>query len=402
MEFNLLKFCEIDKYATKSYCAIYNEPEDKNLGDITKIDLESLPECDFVTTGSPCQSFSVAGKQHGGDKGSGTRSSLMWNNIDVVEKTKPKFVLWENVKNLLSDKHRHNFDAYIEVMDNLGYNSYYKVLNAKDYGIPQNRERVYTLSIRKDIDKGYEFPEPVELKLKLKDMLEKNVDEKYYLSQEKVDKIQLSNFAQEKTRIQDKDYCDTLLARDYKDPKCVRIGGIFDKDGKRKQAGGIWDKEGLCPTLDTAQGGWRQPSVVLEEEVKVTGAAMRGRYNSEGKTEQQIEISDKEIANALTTVQKDSMAAETTRTITRVRKLTPLEYWKLMGFKKEDFDKVGKEISASQRYKQAGNSIVVNVLEAIYKNIKKTYPEHFKDGLNVISLFSGIGAFEKALKTFDN
>ena len=86
MEFNLLKFCEIDKYATKSYCAIYNEPEDKNLGDITKIDLESLPECDFVTTGSPCQSFSVAGKQHGGDKGSGTRSSLMWNNIDVVEK----------------------------------------------------------------------------------------------------------------------------------------------------------------------------------------------------------------------------------------------------------------------------------------------------------------------------
>lgn len=137
--------------------------------------------------GSPCQDFSVAGKNKGGDKDSGTRSSLMYETIRIVSKIKPKYVLWENVKNLLSQKHIHNFRNYIIEMDHLGYNSYYKVLNAKDYGIPQNRERVFTLSIRKDIDKGtFIFPKPFELKLKLKDMLENKVDEKYFLSEKMV------------------------------------------------------------------------------------------------------------------------------------------------------------------------------------------------------------------------
>ena len=131
-----------------------------------------------------CQDFSIAGRLAGGDKGSGTRSSLMWCTVDIVEAVRPKYVVWENVKNLLSSKNRHNFDGYLEIMDKLGYNSYYKVLNAKDYGIPQNRERVFTVSIRKDIDSGYEFPEKIELTKKLKDMLEDKVDEKYFLSKE--------------------------------------------------------------------------------------------------------------------------------------------------------------------------------------------------------------------------
>ena len=210
-----------------------------------------------------CQDFSIAGRLAGGDKGSGTRSSLMWCTVDIVEVVKPKYVIWENVKNLLSKKHRHNFDSYIEIMDKLGYNSYYQVLNAKDYGIPQNRERVYTISIRKDIDKGnFKFPEKEELKLRLKDMLENKVDEKYYLSDEKITKIQNSNFMQEKKRIQDKDYSDTILARDWKDPKCVRIGGIFDTENSKHQAGSIYDKEGLSPTLDVMQGEWRQPGII--------------------------------------------------------------------------------------------------------------------------------------------
>ena len=108
-----------------------------------------------------------------GDLGSGTRSSLMYETIRIVGKLRPKYVMWENVKNLLSKKHKHNFDAYIETMNILGYNSYYQVLNAKDYGIPQKRERVYTISIRKDIDVGtFVFPEKKELKLRLKDMLD--------------------------------------------------------------------------------------------------------------------------------------------------------------------------------------------------------------------------------------
>lgn len=107
----------------------------------------------------------------------------MYETIRIVDKLKPKYVLWENVKNLLSKKHIHNFKNYISTMNELGYNSYYQVLNSKNYGIPQNRERVFTLSIRQDIDNGtFTFPKPMELKLKLKDMLENEVDEKYFLS----------------------------------------------------------------------------------------------------------------------------------------------------------------------------------------------------------------------------
>ena len=172
-------YVEIDKYAVTSYNAINGtnfEPQD-----ITKWDKDI--DVDFIMHGSPCQDFSVAGKNLGGDEGSGTRSSLMYETIRIVNKLKPKYVLWENVKNLLSKKHIHNFRKYVDIMQEGGYNTYYKVLNSKDFGIPQNRERVFTLSIRQDIDNGtFVFPKPIELKIKLKDMLESNVSEKYYLS----------------------------------------------------------------------------------------------------------------------------------------------------------------------------------------------------------------------------
>ena len=183
IDYKIADYVEIDKYAVKSFNAIHNtnfEPQD-----ITTWNKDI--EVDLIMHGSPCQDFSLAGKQAGGDEGSGTRSSLMYETIRIVEKLKPKYVIWENVKNLLSKKHKHNFDAYLETMDQLGYNNYYKVLNAKDYGIPQNRERVFTVSIRKDIDEGsFLFPEKQELKLKLKDLLEDKVDEKYYLSEDKI------------------------------------------------------------------------------------------------------------------------------------------------------------------------------------------------------------------------
>lgn len=292
---------EIDKYAIASFNAIHNT--NFEVQDITTWN-KDLKDIDLITHGSPCQDFSVAGKQAGGDINSGTRSSLMYETIRIVGKLRPKYVLWENVKNLLSKKHKHNFDAYIETMNILGYNSYYEVLNAKDYGIPQNRERVYTISIRRDVDKlNFQFPEKEELKLRLKDMLEDEVEEKYYLSDAQIERIKTTTYNVGKTRIQEKDYCDTLCARDWKDPKCVRIGGIFDTEKSRHQAGSIYDKDGLCPTLDIAQGGWRQPSVIIKD---------------------------------------------------RIRKLTPLEYWRLMGFEDEDFEKA-KNVSMSntQLYKQA-------------------------------------------------
>ena len=199
IDFEIVDAVEIDKYAIKSFNAVHGTNFESQ--DITKWDKNI--EVDLISHGSPCQDFSLAGKQAGGDKDSGTRSSLMYETIRIVEKLKPKYVIWENVKNLLSKKHRHNFDAYLEMMEQLGYTNYYQVLNAKDYGIPQNRERVFTVSIldnhtEKDekislLVKDFKFPEKQELKLKLKDMLEDEVDEKYYLSDKMVEYISADN-----------------------------------------------------------------------------------------------------------------------------------------------------------------------------------------------------------------
>lgn len=218
IEHEIVDAVEIDKYAIKSFNAVHGanfEPQDiKEWDKDIKVDL--------IMHGSPCQDFSLAGKQLGGDKDSGTRSSLMYETIRIVEKLKPKYIIWENVKNLLSKKHKHNFDNYIKKMENLGYTSYYQVLNAKDYGIPQNRERVFTISILNGTN--YKFPQKQELKIRLKDMLEDEVDEKYYLSAKQINNIIFSKFTQKQKIIQQKDYCDTLCARDWEDPKCVQVG----------------------------------------------------------------------------------------------------------------------------------------------------------------------------------
>lgn len=308
-----------------------------------------------------CQDFSLAGKQIGGDKGSGTRSSLMWYTVNIIEKCKPKYVVWENVKNLLSKKHRHNFDGYLEIMDKLGYNNYYQVLNAKDYGIPQNRERVYTVSIRKDIDKyNFEFPKPEELKIRLKDLLDTEVDEKYYLNDKQLERIKNSTFQQERKRIQEKEYSDTLCARDWKDPKCVQVirkYGIFDTEKSKHQAGSIYDKNGLSPTIDTMQGGYRQPMIEVI-----------GNYNPSGYDASRV-VSSSELAP---TVKENHGVVTATIENYRIRKLIPKECWRLMGFSDEDFYKAQSvPTSNTQLYKQAGNSIVVNVLEKIFKNLFK-------------------------------
>lgn len=404
---------EIDKYAMKSFNAIHNT--NFEVQDIKKWD-KDLKDIDIITHGSPCQDFSLAGKQAGGDIGSGTRSSLMYETIRIVGKIRPKYILWENVKNLLSKKHKHNFDAYIETMNILGYNSYYQVLNAKDYGIPQNRERVYTISIRKDIDKGnFKFPEKEELKLRLKDILETNVDEKYYLKDYQIENIKKSNFMSNRRRIQEKEYCDTLCARDWKDPKCVQVAQLDIKGHDCIKR--VYSDEGISPTLTDMQGGNRQPKILELPCI----AASRGR-NPENpsdrtpgiETEQRLGINNKGTSNCITTVQKDNYVLEKNKEIInplknktnygwhfeqnvydingsvrsikagggsgnipkaiisdfKIRKLTPKECWRLMGFSDEDFEKAEKvPTSNTQLYKQAGNSICVPVLERIFKNL---------------------------------
>lgn len=179
----------------KEYSFIYDNKLWFKVSNIEKADVQTVYNLEVENDNSytannlivhNCQDFSIAGMGRGGDAGSGTRSSLMYESIRIIKKLKPKYVIWENVKNLLSGKHRHNFENYLLTMDQLGYNNFYKVLNAKDFGVPQNRNRVFTVSIRKDINKTFVFPPEQELKYKLCDVLDENVDEKYYLSSTRI------------------------------------------------------------------------------------------------------------------------------------------------------------------------------------------------------------------------
>ena len=188
VNYEVVNYCEIDKYASKSYSAIHGIPETKNLWDITKVNVFNLPkpnEVDLVTYGFPCQDISLAGKQKGlfNDDGSLTRSGLFFEALKVIEYCKPKVAIAENVKNFTGKKFATPFETVLKSLEDAGYNNYWKVLNAKDYGIPQNRERVFIVSIRKDVDRElFEFPKPYSLEKRLKDFLEPHVDEKYYLS----------------------------------------------------------------------------------------------------------------------------------------------------------------------------------------------------------------------------
>lgn len=183
--YNLLAYCEIDKYASKAYSAIHGVPEEKNLKDVTKVDILDIEDrVDLITYGFPCQDISNAGKKKGftDEDGNRTRSGLFFEALRIIDDYRPKFAIAENVKALVSKKFTEEFKTVLESLDEVGYNNYYAVLNAKDYGIPQNRERVFIISIRKDIDRGFTFPEPFPLELRLKDILDEEVDEKYYLS----------------------------------------------------------------------------------------------------------------------------------------------------------------------------------------------------------------------------
>ena len=272
IEHEIVDAVEIDKYAVQSFNAVHGTnfaPQD-----ITKWDKDI--ECDLIMHGSPCQDFSVAGKGAGGDKDSGTRSSLMYETLRIVEKLKPKYVIWENVKNLLSKKHRHNFDAYLDAMYDLGYENNYKILNAKDYGIPQNRERVFTVSIRKDIYKGYFFPAPVPLEKRLKDMLEDEVDEKYYLSDAMLEYVLCPGTkTYHRTPTLDNDVARTINATVAKmhragidnyisSAKCQQVGtlNIKGQDCIKR----VYSDNGLSPTLTNMQGGNRQPKIVAKKE----------------------------------------------------------------------------------------------------------------------------------------
>ena len=396
VDYELVGYSEIDKYASKSYCAIHGVDESLNFGDITKIDIKNLPKADLITHGSPCQSWSLAGKNEGGDKGSGTRSSLMWYSVEIIREVRPKYVIWENVKNGLSKKHRHNFDLYIDALDKMGYKSYFEVLNAKNYGVPQNRERIFVISILGE-HKPFIFPEEIPLTLKLKDILEDNVDEKYYFKNTKEFFIKNSfkmefrgngfRFAPHVKDNANIGPCIIDATKILKVPQATKSGyidmelpGIADLSypSSKTRRGRVQEEGKISPCIAATQ----QDICYIEykgNEVELPCiAASRGR-NPENPsdrtpgcpTEQRLEVNTNNVSNTLTTVQKDNYVLDVNDLCQlRIRKLTPKECWRLMAFTDSDIEKcMSIGISNTQLYKQAGNSIVVSVLEGIFRNL---------------------------------
>lgn len=344
-DFRVINYCEIDPYAAKAYSQIHGISEDYNLHDVRQVNTLLMDNVNLMTWGWPCQDISCAGKQRGfkDTDGNLTRSGLFFQGLRILTELQPEYAIAENVKALTGKKFTAEFETVLTSLDKAGYNNYWKVLNAKDFGVPQNRERVFIVSIRKDIDKGtFTFPEKQPLTLRVKDLLEPVVDEKYYLKSQKADDLIRQILAKTDigggiavvdSTINDpnvKDVSNCIKAR-YDagienqrsvgtaviEPKIKRLGNLYDENAGGARAGNTYDPDGLAPALQTAQGGNRQP--LMYEDY-------------------------------------------------RIRKLTPKECFRLMGFTDEEFERI-QGISNTQLYKMAGNSICVPVLEAIFRNL---------------------------------
>ena len=335
IEHEIVGISEIDDGAIKGYEAIHGKVN--NLGDITKI--EHLPECDMLTNSSPCQSISISGEQTGMKEGSGTESALIWEVIRLLKDAKerdvlPKYILTENVKAITFKKNKPDLDKYIQILKELGYTTTYKVMKASDYGIPQARERCFMISCLNDME--FAFPDKVELGAKLKDYLE-DADEDYYLSNEEIRTYEEHRKRQLENgrgfgwcpKDPDKDIMNTVTTK----PKRHASGNYVVVSGnigsiRYEQSARVYDPDGLCPTLNTFQGG---------------------------KRVHKVKVSDDPL---------------------RIRVLTPCECMRLQGFTEGDYNKMKEAgMSKSAIYKAAGNSIAVNCLERIFENmfIKNTF-----------------------------
>lgn len=373
VDFENYRYCDFDKYACQSHNEIM-ETNDKP-SDITNWKGKDLGVCDtdkylyIMTYSFPCTDLSTAGKMAGMERGSGTRSGLLWEVERLLKECNelPQVLLMENVPQVHGNKNKASFDEWCQFLESLGYKNYWKDLNAKDYGVPQSRNRCFMVSLLGDY--SYEFPEPIELKLKLQDLLEDEVDERYFLSDKALQGCVNTKFESAKldNRLPQNDVIPTILARDYKDPKLVQVAQLQGK-GFTEMTGRVYDSAGLSPTIQTMQGGNRQPKVLLKTNNKrqrelankidlAKDNQFLDFYNQTAQTNIAGTITTRVDASNSTGVYKDC----------RIRKLTPTECLRLMGVR----DEYSKRMTCSnaQKYKQAGNGIVVDVLMAIFKQI---------------------------------
>ena len=471
-DFEHYRVIEFDRFAVASYNAIHGTnftPTDIcEVGG--KLGIVDTDKYTYILTYSfPCQDLSLAGKGRGMSKGTGTRSGLLWEVERILNETEelPQVLLMENVPEVKSANNKDDFHAWQDFLTRKGYTNYVDVLNAKNFGVAQNRERCFMVSILGEYN--YKFPQSIPLTKTVNDYLEDAVDEKYYINSEKAmslikDLEERGGLSGARTnKIQDVGFVDrgdgkkhqsntvynpngiarTLYAGDSKDPMRIvtrqvgNIAGNQESFGGNPQTGRVYGPDGLRPTLNTMQGGGREPKFIVEHRAdeglrtfkdgtcgtirseKESGGDKRVIVASRGRNkenpndwtvgadvEQRLEIQQDNISNTLTSVQKDNMILETApsgiyqsghgynngglkelvptltsnswqennfavteRTQYRLRKLIPLECWRLMDFMDEDFYKAQAVCSNSQLYKQAGNSIVKAVLMAIFKQM---------------------------------
>lgn len=437
IEYNLANFCEIDKYASKAYSILHDEPAEKNLGDITKVVAENLPDFDLMTWGFPCQDISIAGNQKGIIEGE-TRSGLYYEGFRILEAKRPKYSIIENVKALTQKKFAAQFKQILSAIEVLGYINYWQVLNAKDYGVPQNRERVFIVSIRQDVHTGFEFPIGFDSGMRLRDILEDEVDEKYYLSDERTQTLlhQLkgkegitAGVYNQNDGFREKEYSTTIDANYYKGlgsnqdkPAVIKVGNTHPSGNGMN--GCVYDVDGLAPTVTTNKGEGSKIAIPVltpdrmekrqngrrfkedgEPMFSLTtqdrhGVCVVGRIDIKGDDYIKRVYSPDGISPCLPTMQGGSQEPKiiedfysnrdmreyedyspTLRadrqglkvaTQYRIRKLVPLECYRLMDFDDLDYWALKQHgISDTQLYKMAGNSIVVAVLEGILKNLFK-------------------------------
>ena len=370
LEYEIVAVSEIDPVAVQGYEAIHGPVN--NLGDITKV--EHLPECDLLFYSYPCTSISQAGKQEGMKKGTGTASSLLWEVqrllLDMKERgCLPQSLGMENVPAVLNQKNIDDFRVWVQFLNDLGYTSSYVIMNAKDYGTPQNRDRIFMVSCLDG--KELVFPEPCPDGRVLKDILEGEVPDEYYLSEERVAKYEEHKRRQEEngtgfgwkprstdapfmwavTTNPDRIGCGNYVIEDSKPNGLVKVG-TMDPDAY-EMSNRVYSPEGVSPTVTCGS-----PGIIKVGDLNTDSdfAGARVVYSEEG------------MAPTITTTHPGIGLPKVLEGGARIRYLTPRECLRLQAFPEDAIDRLMSSVtSKAQLYKLAGNSIAVCCLRAIFK-----------------------------------
>lgn len=389
-DYELIGWSEIDKYAIQAHDAIYPQYSQCNYGDITKIDWEQVPDFDLFTYSFPCTDISNAGKQMGLSRDSGTRSSLLWECEKAIEIKKPKYLLMENVSALLSDKFKPQLKKWCDILEGYGYKSFYKILNAKQMGVPQNRARVFMLSTL-DHEHSFYFPKPFKLERRLKDVLEKQVDEKLYLSQYSLNALIESTGEQ----LADGEYAFSVqrCGDDEQFEEPVVLGWVRDENGNVTSRPEV--SVANCVTSgkrDNTQNYVVEQCFLNGDKDGCASTITTGHDRARNITEPKgghkqmgvLEIMHPSQNTSLTDIieQLNQMYPKRGIFVYRgkpcfVRRLSVRELYRLMDVDECCIDVfLSTSIPKTQHAKMAGNSIVVNVLYHIFKKLFiETEPE---------------------------